>query len=256
MERDLLGLPVRAGGLGFTDPVVTSSSEYEASVKVTNPVVRQIVDQEHQPPDTSEIRTLQLSARKQKDDCLIERLEQVNNSLPTRTKRAVELATEKGSSNWLTVIPLKELDYNLNKREFRDAIKVRYDWEITGTPTICAWGDQFSVDHAIVCRLGGFIIQRHNELQDLELEAEMLRMVCNDVEVELVLQEVTGETLNHGANKRKGESYSSAISWIRAKVSFAIVCSAILCLRGSRSRRRQLNIDSDLQIENIRACSN
>ena len=29
----------------------------------------------------------------------------------------------------------------------------------------------------------------------------MLRMVCNVVEVEPVLQEVTGETLNHGANK-------------------------------------------------------
>ena len=58
------------------------------------------------------------------------------------------------------------------------------------------------------------------------------------------------------ANK-KGESYSSAISWIRAKVSFAIVRSAILCLRGSRSRRRQLDfVDSDLQIENIRACPN
>ena len=129
VERDLLGLPVRAGSLGFTDPVVTSSSEYGASVKVTNPLVRQIVDQEHQPPDASEIRTLQLSARKQKDDCLSERLEEVNNSLPTRTKRAVELATKKGLSNWLTVIPLKELDYNLNKREFRDAIKLRYDWE-------------------------------------------------------------------------------------------------------------------------------
>ena len=58
------------------------------------------------------------------------------------------------------------------------------------------------------------------------------------------------------ANK-KGESYSSAISWIRAKVSFAIVRSAILCLRGSRSRRRQLDfVDSDLQIDNIRACPN
>ena len=34
-----------------------------------------------------------------------------------------------------------------------------------------------------------------------DLKAEMLRMACNDVEVELVLQEVTGETLNHGANK-------------------------------------------------------
>ena len=51
----------------------------------------------------------------------------------------------------------------------------------------------------MVCQRGGFIIQRHNELRNLE--AEMLRMVCNDLEVEPVLQEVNGETLNHGANK-------------------------------------------------------
>ena len=101
VERDLLGLPVRMGGLGFTDPVVTSSSEYEASIKVTNPLVRRIVQQEHLPPDASEIQTQQLimSTRKQKDDCLSERLEQMKNSPPTKAKRAVELATEKGSSN-------------------------------------------------------------------------------------------------------------------------------------------------------------
>ena len=51
----------------------------------------------------------------------------------------------------------------------------------------------------MVCQGGGFIIQRHNELRDLE--AAMLRMVCNYVEVGPVLQEVTGETLNHGVNK-------------------------------------------------------
>ena len=51
----------------------------------------------------------------------------------------------------------------------------------------------------MVCQSGGFTIQRHNEQRDLE--AEMLRVVCNDVAVEPVLQEVTGETLNHGANK-------------------------------------------------------
>ena len=79
--------------------------------------MRRIVQQEHQPLDASEIETLQLSTRKQKDDCLSERLEQVKNSLPTKDKRAFELATEKGTSNWLTVIPLKELDYNLNKKE-------------------------------------------------------------------------------------------------------------------------------------------
>ena len=51
----------------------------------------------------------------------------------------------------------------------------------------------------MVCRRGGLIIQRHNEIRDLE--AEMLHMVCTDVETEPVLQEITGEELNRGANK-------------------------------------------------------
>jgi len=52
------------------------------------------------------------------------------------------------------------------------------------------------------------------------------------------------------ANK-EGESYSSAISWIIAKVSFAIVRSAILdhtMLERLKIRRRQLDfVDSDLR---------
>ena len=109
----------------------------------------------------------------------------MKNFLPTKANRAVELATEKGSSNWLTVISFKELDYSLNKKKFRDAIKLWHDWEISDTPMLCACGVQFSVDYAIVCQRGGFIIQRHNELCDLE--AGMLRMVCNDLEIEPVL---------------------------------------------------------------------
>ena len=69
------------------------------------------------------------------------------------------------------------------------------------SPSICVCGDAFNVDHAMVCRRGGFIIQRHNELRDLE--ADMLSMVdvCNDVEIEPVLQELTGESLPSGANR-------------------------------------------------------
>ena len=51
----------------------------------------------------------------------------------------------------------------------------------------------------MVYRHGGLIIQRHNEIRDLQ--AEMLRMVYTDVEIEPVLQEITGEELNRGANK-------------------------------------------------------
>ena len=44
----------------------------------------------------------------------------------------------------------------------------------------------------------GFIIQRHNELRDLE--AQMLNLVCQDVEIEPVLQEITSESLAGEAN--------------------------------------------------------
>ena len=50
---------------------------------------------------------------------------------------------------------------------------------------------------------------------------------------------------------KKQESYATTISWVRAKVSFAILRSALLCLRGSRTpRRRNLDVkDRDLKIE-------
>ena len=308
--------------------------------------MRQIVEQAHKLPDETEIKTLQTSARREKDERLKIQCEQVRESLPGKTERAVELALEKGASNWLTVIPLKEMNFNLNKREFRDAIKLRYDLEITDMPAICTCGDLFTVDHAMVCRRGGLIIQRHNEIRDLE--AEMLRMVCTDVETEPVLQEITGEELNRGADKvpdarldvhargfwdrqqsaffdvrvchpnadsyrelspkqifqlhenekkrqysrraleveqgtftplvftstgrmadeckrfhsrlaellalKKGDDYATTISWIRAKVSFAILRSALLCLRETRCKRRAANVsDIDITSESVQA---
>jgi hypothetical protein len=86
------------------------------------------------------------------------------------------VASEKRSSLWLTALPLKELGFNLNKREFRDAVKLRYDWPIDDILSICVCGDTFTVDHAMICKRGGFVIMRHNEFRDLE--AELLDIVC------------------------------------------------------------------------------
>ena len=46
----------------------------------------------------------------------------------------------------------------------------------------CACGVEFSADYAMVCQHGGFM---------LVLEAQILRMVCKDEEVEPILQGVT-----------------------------------------------------------------
>ena len=49
---------------------------------------------------------------------------------------------------------------------------------------------------------------------------------------------------------KKGESYATTMSWIRARVSFALLRSALLCLRGSRATRVHLELsDIDFDIE-------
>ena len=53
----------------------------------------------------------------------------------------------------------------------------------------------------MICKRGGFVIQRHNELRDLE--ADLLSMACSDVEVEPVLQDITEEQLSRGSNRAR-----------------------------------------------------
>ena len=85
------------------------------------------------------------------------------------------------------------MGFNLHKRDFRDAIKLRYDWPVDDIPSTCVCRDTFTVDHAMICKRGGFVSQRHNELRDLE--ADLLSIVCSDVEIEPILQDISGEQL-------------------------------------------------------------
>ena len=57
----------------------------------------------------------------------------------------------------------------------------------------------FTVDHVMICQRGGLVIQRHNEIRDLQ--AELLDMVCYDGQVEPALQPITGEELARGTNQ-------------------------------------------------------
>ena len=53
-------------------------------------------------------------------------------------------------------------------------------------------GAQFSVDHAMICHMGGFPTIRHNEIRDLT--ASLLTEVCHNVATEPPLQPLTGES--------------------------------------------------------------
>ena len=120
-------------------------------------------------------------------------VENVEKLLPSDTLRIVEQTSQPGASNWLSVLPLSEHGFVLNKREFRDAMCLRYNRDLKGLPSNCPCGQTFDVNHAMNCKKGGFVIIRHNDIRDFE--ANLLSKVCNDVETEPALQPITREHL-------------------------------------------------------------
>ena len=66
-------------------------------------------------------------------------------------------------------------------------------------PSTCVCGEIFAVNHIMICKWGGFVIHRHNELRDLK--GELLNTVLSDLKVGCILQDIIGEQLSWGANK-------------------------------------------------------
>ena len=118
--------------------------------------------------------------------------------------RLNDIAQEKGASNWLTVLPIIEQNFNLNKQQFLDAIRLRYGWTIPNLPTYCSCGSKFDVQHSLNCKKGGFVTFRHNALRDLT--ANLLKEVCEDVAVEPSILNLTGETFTQKTAKTGDES--------------------------------------------------
>ena len=52
--------------------------------------------------------------------------------------------------------------------------------------------------HALNCKKGGFVSIRHDEIRNIE--ANLLKKVCADVETEPRLQPLSLEILNNGSN--------------------------------------------------------
>ena len=251
--------------------------------------------------------------------------------------KANEIACSDGASIWLTTLPLKYEQFTLTKREFYDAISLRYGWDMKNIPNQCVCGKRYSVEHAMICKVGGLVTLRHNELVDVT--ANLLSFVCKDVAKEPKLQSTPSDaeelradvsargfwqplqrafvdvrvfypfapsyerqslrTLMSSMEKSKKRKYNqrvldvengtftplifssnggmsletkrfysrlseliaekhkqdpaSTTAWVRRKLAFSLLRTAVICIRGSRSRR--YNIPSE-RIEDIDVMNN
>ena len=119
------------------------------------------------------------------------KLEEMRDSMNERMKSCNDISNETGSSNWLSVIPMRELSYVLNKPQFWDSIRLRYGWPIPGLPVSCSCEEGFIVQYAMSCKKGGFVKLRHSEMRDITVT--LLSDVCKHVELEPSLLPLNGE---------------------------------------------------------------
>jgi len=189
--RDLVALPPCWGGLGIFNPSVQCNQEYSASLDITGPLSRCIGSS--QVFDYFDLRMEQLS-RKSAIHCSKQfwysnASSDLRGHLDHTLQLALDLATTRGASSWLSALPLSEYGFTLHKAAFHDAIALRYGWPLRRTPSHCACGTTFSVDHALSCPKGGFPSLRHNEIRDLT--TCLLTEVYHQVHVEPELQVVS-----------------------------------------------------------------
>jgi hypothetical protein len=330
---DLFTLPIKVGGLGVPNLKNESKTQYEASKAITRTHVQSIVMQapimlaHRKPPEKikEEFRTKKEEATKRKVD-------EIDQLLLPGTARIVEQTRDKGASSWLNAIPLENHGFSLTKQEFRDSLRLRYNLRLKKLQSKCVCGHPFNVDHALVCKKGGFVAQRHDNVKNLL--TSQLAKVCKNVQSEPKLEPLDNEVfallsantsdearldikaggfwekgvtaffdvrvthvnsnsyqndvtadifraqedekkrkylqriieVEHGqftplvfgtnggigtecelflkrlagrVSKKQNESYSSVITWLRTKLSFEILKSVHLCIRGSRAPFRK-----------------
>ena len=194
-HRDLLALNTSDGGLGINCVTKEAVKQYKASKAVTTNHVNSIMQQcktmidigDDDKTTADHKREVVSQIEQEKRD----HVKNLHDLLPDELRNYVSQACDKGASSWLNTIPLKDQNLDLNKVEFTDAIRLRYNAPLPNLPSFCPCGEKFNQEHAMNCKKGGFITERHDNIRDFLTIC--LDRVCKDVQVEPHLIKVTDE---------------------------------------------------------------
>ena len=191
MERNLLALPARHGGLGIAMPSKIAKEQHSASLRLTSSLVRDLTGNINLPEDAVSPQATKAELRREARVAANATADEVHQHLPEQMQHARLVASEKGASSWLTALPIADHGFALPKGAFRDALCLRYGWPVPALPTTCVCGRPLEIDHALSCPHGGLPIRRHNEVRNLL--ASCMKAAGFDTAIEPPLQQLTGE---------------------------------------------------------------
>jgi hypothetical protein len=91
--------------------VLTCDREYSYSKQITLPIVELTLKRELSFEHLNKKQNKEIKARlkEEKEDEYKKQLAEVSENISPKLKRCLDIAKEKGSSSWLTALPLKSL---------------------------------------------------------------------------------------------------------------------------------------------------
>ena len=115
LERELLALPARHGGLGLVNPA-TMSEEHTLSLRLTAPLTVIITLQRDDIGDSrQEQQSIKSSLHTERRK---RQAAELKTRLPQHLQRAAELASEKGAYSWVIALQVAAHGFALHKMHF------------------------------------------------------------------------------------------------------------------------------------------
>ena len=220
IERKLLSLPVKLGGLGIPIFSEICETEYSNSLIITENLRNNIIQQNRQYEIDQDMQKKKNNIKFNRSKRNQKELENIRKDLNENQITLNNINQEIGASSWLTTMPIKEEGYVITKQIFWDLVRFRYGWELYRMPMYCGCGSKFDIQHALSCKKGGFVSLRHNDVRNIT--AALLKEVCHDVRVEPILQQLTGETFNNLVNVTNEArlDISARGFWVTSQMAF------------------------------------
>ena len=130
------------GGLGILIPTRNAPSQFISSLRISDLLVSLIIEQSSHYPEHSRAtqKAAKATVRINNRASAQEQAKAVRAQLPKSQQFGMDQASEKGASSWLTALPIQEFEFCLHKQAFRDALCVRYGWQLERLPSHCACG--------------------------------------------------------------------------------------------------------------------
>ena len=203
-------LPTYLAGLGIYDPTETAVHAYKTSRQGTATVseaIKGVIAFQHE-QHLESLTTVRKMSTKAKEDDFILKFESIIPSFSPDRQRALRRSTNGKTSTWLNVLPLQNYHFDLSPLQFRDGLTICYLRDLPCLPPRCdGCGTALTLQHALDCKKGGLVIQRHNEIRDCI--GDIASQVWTHVIKEPVVREADANNADGGLRLDLG------ISWVR-----------------------------------------